>query len=72
MSTDYLVAIERGPASLAVRVPSLPGCIAVAESRAPVRKLVREGTEIHLDGMRADGIASRPPSFAGEMVRIAA
>lgn len=47
--------IERGPTSYGAYVPDLPGCAAVAETEAKVRKLIREGVQIYLEAMRLDG-----------------
>jgi predicted RNase H-like HicB family nuclease len=33
----------------------LPGCVAVAESEAEVRELIREAIELHLDALHEDG-----------------
>jgi predicted RNase H-like HicB family nuclease len=51
----YAIVIERGPTSYGAYVPDLPGCAAVAETEAKVRKLIREGVHIHLEAMRLDG-----------------
>jgi predicted RNase H-like HicB family nuclease len=47
-------------------VPDLPGVIAVGDSRDGVERLIREAVELHLEGMREEGISIPPPaSFAG-------
>jgi predicted RNase H-like HicB family nuclease len=51
----YVIVIERGPTSCGAYVPDLPGCVAVAQTEAKVRKLIREGVHIHLEQMRLDG-----------------
>lgn len=51
----YAIVIERGPTSYVAYVPDLPGCAAVAETEAKVRKLIREGVRIHLEAMRLNG-----------------
>jgi predicted RNase H-like HicB family nuclease len=53
--TGYAIVIEQGPTSYGAYVPDLPGCAAVAETEAKVRKLIREGVHIHLEAMRLDG-----------------
>ena len=58
----YAVVIEQGPSSFGAYVPDLPGCIAVGETEAEARALIREATEFHLDGMREDGDAVPRPS----------
>lgn len=51
----YAIVIERGPTSYGAYVPDLPGCAAVAQTEAEVRKLIREGVHIYLEEMRLDG-----------------
>lgn len=58
----YAIVIERGPTSYGAYVPDLPGCAAVAQTEAKVRKLIREGIHIHLDAMRRDGESIPEPT----------
>jgi predicted RNase H-like HicB family nuclease len=51
----YMVVIERGETSWGAHVPDLPGCVAVAETREDVHRLIREAIEFHLDGLRENG-----------------
>lgn len=53
MDTDYAVVFERGADSWGAYVPDLPGCIAVAESRAEVLSLIRQAMAFHLEGLQA-------------------
>lgn len=62
----YAIVIERGPTSYGAYVPDLPGCVAVAQTEARVRKLIREGVDIHLEAMRLGG-----ESIPGPTSRIA-
>lgn len=58
----YAIVIERGPTSYGAYVPDLPGCVAVAQTDAKVRELIREGVHIHLDAMRLDGESIPEPT----------
>ena len=51
----YAVVIERGPRSYGAHVPDLPGCVAVAESRAEVCALTREAIELYIEALEEDG-----------------
>jgi predicted RNase H-like HicB family nuclease len=51
----YAIVIERSPTSYGAYIPDLPGCVAVAKTQAKVRKLIREGIQIHLEEMRLSG-----------------
>jgi predicted RNase H-like HicB family nuclease len=62
----YTVIYERGPTSWGAYVPDLPGVISVGDSRDEVEHLIQEAVEVHLEGMRGEGIAiPSPSSFAG-------
>jgi predicted RNase H-like HicB family nuclease len=58
----YAVVIERGPTSFGASVPDLPGCVAVAETREEVERLIQEAIALHLEGLREDGLSIPPPS----------
>jgi predicted RNase H-like HicB family nuclease len=59
---QYLVIVEKGPTSYGAYVPDLPGCIAVGESRDEVLKHIREAIELHIEGLREDGLPIPEPS----------
>jgi predicted RNase H-like HicB family nuclease len=59
--SPYVVVIERGPTSRSAYVPDLPGCVAVADTEARVRKLIREGISLYLEDMARDGEAFPEP-----------
>ena len=67
---DYLVVVEKGPASYGAYVPDLPGCVAVAESREEVLVLIQEAIEFHLDGLKEDGLPVPQPSSSVETIRV--
>ena len=58
----FAVVIERGPNSLGASVPDLPGCVAVAKTRAEVERLIQEAIVLHLKGMREDGLPVPEPT----------
>lgn len=64
--------IERSDSSYGAYVPDLPGCVAVAESEAAVRRLIREAVELHLSELEADGEPRPPPSSRVEYVSVSA
>ena len=68
----YLVVIERGETSFGAYVPDLPGCIAAAESEAEVRRLIKEGIEFHIEGLRQDGQPVPPPSSSSTIIEVGA
>lgn len=52
---EYLVIIEKGKSSYGAYVPDLPGCIAVAETREEIEKLIKEAINFHIEGLKEDG-----------------
>jgi len=68
----YMVVIERGDTSWGAHVPDLPGCVAIGETRAEVVRLIREAIELHIEGLRQDGLPVPAPSSEGEIVEVGA
>jgi predicted RNase H-like HicB family nuclease len=68
----YMVVIERGDTSWAAHVPDLPGCVAVGETRDEVRGLIREAIELHIAGLKQDGLPVPAPTSEGEFVDVGA
>ena len=68
----YLVVVEQGPTSFGAYVPDLPGCVAAADTREEVLKLIREAIEFHIDGLREDGQPIPAPSSSSEIVDVEA
>ena len=66
----YLVVYEQGETSFGAYVPDLPGCVAVGESLDEVKTLIREAIDIHLDGMKEDGLRIPEPSSHTEFVEV--
>ena len=64
----YTVIYEKGPASWGAYVPDLPGVISVGDTREEVEQMIQEAIELHLEGMREEGLPiPAPASFAGEI-----
>jgi len=68
----YMVVIERGETSWGAHVPDLAGCVAVGETREEVLQLIREAIELHIDGLKEDGLPVPTPSSEGEFVEVGA
>lgn len=68
----YMVVVERGETSWGAHVPDLPGCVAVGETREEVLQLIREAIELHIDGLKEDGLPVPTPSSEGEFVEVGA
>lgn len=49
---SYTVIIEKGATSYGAYVPDLPGCVAAAETKEEVLRLISEAIEFHMEGIR--------------------
>ena len=64
----FAVVIEKGENNFSAYVPDLPGCVAAADSLEETEQLIREAIEIHIRGMREDGLeVPEPTSLAREV-----
>jgi predicted RNase H-like HicB family nuclease len=68
----YAAIVEEGESSFGAYVPDLPGCVAVADTRAEVLHLIEEAIEFHLDGLRQDSLPIPKPSSSIEYVDVRA
>jgi predicted RNase H-like HicB family nuclease len=66
----YVVILEEGENSFGAYVPDLPGCIAVAETKKEVLKLITDAIEFHLDGLRENKKSIPKPLSSSEYVEI--
>lgn len=68
----YAVVIEHAASNFSAYVPDLPGCIATGASVGEIERNIREAIELHLDGLREDGLPVPQPSSQVEYVDVAA
>lgn len=68
----YAIVIEKAENNFAAYVPDLQGCVATGKTKKETEQQIREAIEIHLRGMREDGLAIPEPSSEVEYVDIAA
>jgi predicted RNase H-like HicB family nuclease len=68
----YAVVIEKAESNYAAYVPDLLGCVATGKTKQEAEQQIREAIEIHLRGMREDGLLIPEPSSEVEYVEIAA
>jgi predicted RNase H-like HicB family nuclease len=69
---EYLVVVEKGKSGYGAHVPDLPRCIAAAESRREVLKLIREAIELHIEALRESGQSVPEPNSKSEVVKVRA
>ena len=68
----YTVILEHGENSWGAHVPDLPGCVAVGETREEVLTLIREAIELHIQGLREEGLPVPESRSEGEIVEVGA
>jgi len=68
----YAIVIEKAESNYAAYVPDLPGCVATGATIEETERLIREAIEIHVEGLRADGLPIPEPSSRVEYVDVVA
>ena len=68
----YAIVIEKAENNYAAYVPDLLGCVATGKTIKETEQQIREAIELHLRGMREDGLPIPEPSSQVEYVKIAA
>jgi predicted RNase H-like HicB family nuclease len=68
----YAIVVEKAQANYAAYVPDLPGCVATGETVEETEQLLREAIEVHVEGLRADGLPVPEPSSVVDYLEIPA
>ncbi|MBA2511412.1 MAG: type II toxin-antitoxin system HicB family antitoxin [Rubrobacter sp.] len=68
----YVVIVEQGENGFGAYVPDLPGCVAVGDTREEALRLIGEAVELHLEGLREEGLPIPKPSSSSEYVEVGA
>jgi predicted RNase H-like HicB family nuclease len=67
----YAMIIETGKRNYSAYLPDLPGCVATGKTLDEVRERMREAIELHLAGMREDGLPIPEPTTLADYVEAA-
>ena len=67
----YAIVVERAANNYSAYVPDLPGCIATGVTMEETEQLIREAIELHLSGLREDGLPIPQPSSQVDYVEVA-
>ena len=70
--TRYAIVLEKAKSNYAAYVPDLPGCVATGATFKATERRIREAIEIHVAGLREDGLPVPKPSSRVEYVEIPA
>ena len=68
----YAVVIEKAVNNYSAYVPDLPGCVATGATVEETEHLLRETIELHLIGLREDGLPIPEPTSQIEYIEVAA
>lgn len=68
----YAIVIEKAENNYAAYVPDLLGCVATGETVEETEREIREAIDLHLLGMREDGLPIPLPSVQVDYVDLAA
>lgn len=68
----YAIVVEKAKANYAAYVPDLPGCVATGATVKEAERRIREAIEIHIEGLREDGLPVPKPSSRVDYVEIPA
>ena len=60
---QYAMIVEKGEKNYSAYFPDLPGCIATGKTLEELKQAMREALELHLRGMREDGLPITEPSL---------
>lgn len=68
----YAVVVEKADANYAAYVPDLPGCVATGKTVEATERLLREAIEVHVQGLKEDGLPVPEPSSVVDYLEISA
>jgi predicted RNase H-like HicB family nuclease len=67
----YPVVIEKARNNYSAYVPDLPGCVATGATIEETEQQIREAIDMHLSGLREDGLPIPQASCQVEYVEVA-
>jgi predicted RNase H-like HicB family nuclease len=71
MKMRYAMIIEKGERNYSAYLPDVPGCIATGKTVEEVKRRMREAVELHLSGLREDGLPIPEPTSMADYVEAA-
>ena len=72
MTKRYAIVLEKAASNYAAYVPDLPGCVATGPTAEETERLLREAIELHVSGLREEGLPIPEPSSRVEYVEVEA
>jgi predicted RNase H-like HicB family nuclease len=68
----YAVVIEKAERNYVAYVPDLPGCVATGQTLEEMETQIQEAIQLHLRGIREDGLQIPKPSSQVEYIEVVA
>ncbi len=68
----YAIVIENAGDNFSAYVPDLPGCVAAGDTLEETERLIREAIELHVAGLREDGLPVPEPTSHVDDVEVSA
>jgi len=68
----YAIVIENAGGNYSAYVPDLPGCVAAGDTIEVTEQLIREAIELHVAGLRDDGLPVPEATSQVDYVEVAA
>ena len=75
MVKEYVVIYERGnegQEAWGAYVPDLPGCVSTGDTLDEAHQNIREAIQLHLEGLKAEGLPIPEPTTQVDKVSVAA
>lgn len=66
----FLIVIEKADSNYSAYSPDLPGCVATGSTREEAEKNMYESIELHIKGLREDGLQIPESTLFAEYVAI--
>jgi predicted RNase H-like HicB family nuclease len=66
----FAIVIEKAANNYGGYVPDLPGCVATGSTIKETERLLQEAIQLHIDGMKEDGLPIPEPTSIVEYVEL--
>jgi predicted RNase H-like HicB family nuclease len=63
--------VEKAKSNYSAHVPGLPGCVATGATAKEAERRLGKGIEVHVQGLREDGLPVPKPSSRVDYIEIA-
>ena len=67
----FLIVVENAGRNFSAYSPDLPGCVATGKTREQAQKKMAEAIQLHIEGLKEDGLAIPSSTATAEYVIVA-